>query len=235
VRGRVGFCLAALFCAFLFCLPAALAADAARGNTISLAGSAARDVEPDIAYITLGVAARNSKVEAACAENAAKMNGIVKNLTGYGIEKKDVQTANFSVYPVYAREENRGDRIIAYEAENILTICVRDLNDVGKVIDSALAAGANRLDSVRFSASNEADLRKELLGAAVRDGLEKAAIVAQSAGRRVGALLEANVGNLNTQTRAAKMYDAAANFEQSPVFAGTITITANVNLVFALE
>jgi uncharacterized protein YggE len=151
-----------------------------------------------------------------------------------GIEKKEIKTENLSVRPIYRPEENRREILAAYEVENILTIHIRNLDALGAILDAALAAGANKLSGVRFAASGAAALQKELLREAVRDGREKADIVAQSANRRAGALLRAEVNGVGAQVRAEKTYDAA-NFTGSRIFAGTITLTASVNLVFALE
>ncbi|MDR3348068.1 MAG: SIMPL domain-containing protein [Acidaminococcales bacterium] len=234
MSGRFGFCLALVCCALLFALPAAAAPAAESGDTISVRGSAAREVAPDVAYITLGVSARDEKTEKAGAETAARVDGIVKSLAALGIGKKEIKTENFSVRPVYQPEENRRERAAAYEVENILTIHIRNLDAIGAVIDAALAAGANKFSGVRFAASGAAALQKELLSEAVRDGREKADIVAQSAGRRVGALLRAEVDGAGAQARALKSLDAA-EFAGNQIFAGAITLTASVNLTFALE
>jgi uncharacterized protein YggE len=163
------------------------------------------------------------------------MDSVVKSIAALGIDKSEIKTLKFSVRPVYAQGENREERLVAYEVENILLIRARDLNLIGRVIDSALAAGADRLNGVQFVASGAAALKKELLKEAVRDGREKAAIVAESANRRLGPLLNADVGGDGAVLRAAKVSDETANFAGSQIFAGTITLTAGVNLVFALE
>ena len=227
-------CLAAAFCVMLWISPAAASARPEKVNEVSVIGEAVRDVAPDFAYITVGVSARNSKIQAAGAETAARIDGVVKNLMVFGVKKEEIKTANFSVRPVYAPGESQG-RIAAYEVENILTIRAGDLNTLGALIDAALSAGANRLGGVQFFASGAAAVRKELLSEAVRDGREKAAIVAQSAGRVLGALLRADVGGAGAPARAAKMHDAMGNFAGSQIFAGAITLTASVDLVFALE
>ncbi len=205
-------------------------------DCVTVRGLAERQVAPDTAYVTVGVVSQSSQVETARAENARTIDKMVKALSSYGISGQAIKTSSFNLYPNYA---DQGDtrRVNGYTIENALTVEVKDLNKIGDIIDSLFAAGANRLDGVRFAASNYAALQDELLKEAVADGLRKANIVAKSAGRNVGLLINATVnsgGGLYQPEYRMAIAKGAMN-DSSQVFGGVIKLTADIQLVYELK
>jgi len=60
---------------------------------------------PDIAFITAGVQADAETAQAAMQQQANAMTGVFDALAKAGIEKKDMQTSNFSLQPRYTYVE----------------------------------------------------------------------------------------------------------------------------------
>ena len=228
-----------LFLMLLFCsllTASALAAPNDDMNTITIKGYAQRQVSPDTAFIVIGVVTQHEKVEMSIQQNAAKIDKIIRSLSNFGIVKGDINTSSFDLRPVYTTGNDR--KISAYTLENLLTIKVKDLANIGNILDTAFFQGANRLDGIRFTVSNADNLQKDLLQEAVRDGINKAKLVAGAAGRNIGVLLKADVGN-NTgsypEARMIKSMNDTGGFAASQVFAGNITLTADVVLVYELR
>ena len=210
-----------------------LAAEAER-RAVSVRGTAERQITPDVAFINLGVSTQADRIETARTENAAKIAEIVKNLKKLGVEERNLKTANFDIRPVYVSGQER--QVIGYAVDNVLTVRTTELGRVSLIIDTALAAGGNRLEGVRFSADKTADLRRQLLAEAVKDGQAKAAVTAAAAGCQLGVLLKADVFDVGEyQPRAMRTYDATGSPLQSQVFAGSIRIAVEVALVYELQ
>ncbi len=214
----------------------ALAAPAEKRDTITVNGMAERQVAPDTAYVTVGVVTQNTTVEAARAENARSIARIAKTLADYGISGQAVKTSSFNLYPNYSEERNEQRRVVGYTMENSLTVELKNLDKIGTVIDALFAAGANRLDGVRFAVAGYDALQDELLKEAVADGYRKANLVARSAGRNVGKLANAVInsggGSYQPEYRMAK--SMAAN-DATQIFGGGIKLSASVQLAYELE
>ena len=228
------FVLAALGCTML--ASTAMANQLEGSNTITVRGHAERQVTPDTAFVIIGVVTQHEKVEVARQENAAKIERIVRSMNTLGIANKDISTSSFDLRPVYTTGNDR--KITAYALENVLTVKVKDIKNIGSVVDNAFAQGANRLDGIRFASANADDIQKELLQEAVRDGLSKARLVANAGGRNVGSLIKADIGSNGSvypEARMMKAMNDASGFAGSQVFVGNLVITADVTLVYQMQ
>ena len=211
-------------------------ANAAELRTVSVTGQAEKKVAPDTAYIVLGVVTQSTQVEDARSENAAKINNIVRNLAEFGISKNSIKTKNFTVNPVYERNDYQERKIVAYNLENVLIIETKDLNKIGSIIDSAFRGGSNRLDGIQFTHSNVDAIQKSMIKEAVQDGYEKAKLVLSASGNNVGNLVNASLNSSNTSFRSNN-YELAGKMASdvtSEVFVGDITVSASVNLVYEI-
>ena len=76
-----------------------------------------------------------------------------RSWTAAAIEKKDLKTSNFSVYPQYRTEGADKHQVVTYRASNTVTVTVRDLDKVGDILTKAVAAGSNQISGPNFSIS----------------------------------------------------------------------------------
>lgn len=214
-------------------------ANNANTRTISVSGFAQRQVTPDTAHITVGVVTQSETVEAARAENARLVSQIVKRLTTYNIKEADVRTSSFQLHPVYSNITNQERVIVGYTVENYLTVRVKDVSNIGNVIDATFNAGANRFNGVNFTISNAQEIQEELLKEAVNDGLRKAKIVAGMSSFSVGNLLNATINTDNHQqlARGLTMMEAQAmdSSDNSQIFTGSVLLSASVDLTYELN
>ena len=109
---------------------------------------------------------------------------------------------------------------------------VRRIEDVGKVIDASLAAGATNIGSVGLYASNTDAARREALQQAVAKARAEAEAAASAAGGSLGALLELTVnptgGGPQPMPRFSVMAQSAA--APTPVEAGEHVVTTAVHV-----
>jgi len=153
-------------------------------NTITVSGSGEIYAKPDLALATFSVKSEADTVAEAMAENTKKMNAIISLIKGQGVESKDLKTIGFNIYPryEYRKEETnflppqpQGKRVlVGYEAIQSLQVKIRDMENIGDIIQLATGAGANQVGSLRFTIDNEDELKKRARKEAIQEAKEKA-------------------------------------------------------------
>lgn len=151
-------------------------------------------VAPDRATIHISVQTRAATASAAAAQNASKQKAVFDALRALGLQSDQLSTINYSVTPEQRYEPNKEPVVVGYNVTNTLLVDVKNLSQVGPVIDAALSKGANMITSLQFYASNTEDARRTAIAAAVRKARLDAEAAAAAAGGSVGALLEVTVG-----------------------------------------
>jgi len=125
-------------------------------NTITVNGEGTVKVKPDMAYVNIGCGHHQQTAEDAQRKNSDVMNKVIQALKGMGIAEDDIKTTNYSIYPEQNYDEKTNQSIITgYHVSNMIEVTVRDINNVGNVIDRAGKAGANRMYNVRFTISDD--------------------------------------------------------------------------------
>jgi uncharacterized protein len=191
-------------------------------------------VTPDRAQVLIGVQTRAATAAQAGADNARKTRAVIDAIKARGIPAAQIATSEYNLYPEYDPQPREGPqlpRVIGYVANNTVRIEVRQLDQVGPVIDAALAAGANMVNTIQFFASNVDVARRAALAEAVVRARADAEALARAAGGSLGALLE-----LNTQTPPVRPYPAervmmrmGAADAQTPIEPGQQTLAVWVS------
>ena len=150
----------------------------AEERTLSITGMGSVPLSPDEARIALGVETRGATAREASERNNEAMQSVVEAVKALGVEEKDLKTRYIAVYPEY-RYRNGGEPIlIGYRAVNTLEIRLRGemLEKASDVIDKAIEAGANRVENVVFTMSDELkrSVRAEAIKIAAEDAKSKA-------------------------------------------------------------
>lgn len=214
-------------------------------DTITVTGTATVQLEPDMVVIMLGVEAIDPVVLNAQKAVNETMAKVVEALTGeeLAIAEEDIATAEYYINErhEYNYEEGKSE-MIGYEATAMLSICVRDLEKAGAVIDAAMQAGANRLSGVEFMSSNQTEARDQALTIAVQDGMRKAKVIAAAAGIMLPKLPSSIVeqtGYAYAHTNSIVTFDMAAGaaMESSATTlqAGMLSLNATVQIVYEID
>ena len=113
---------------------------------------------------------------------------------------------------------------------------VRDLAQLGGLIDRLTGAGANQMNGIRFFVDKTENLMDEARRRAIADARRKAELLANEAGARLKRVLTIAEGcarpGPRKMFRAMALQDSAARV---PVAAGEQTIRANVSVTYDLE
>lgn len=206
--------------------------------TISVNGEGVVEVQPDSATISVGVISRNSDASQVQSENSRLASNIINSIAALSIDRKNIRTGNYNFRQLYHFEENNRQVFDGYEVTNSVTIFVNDLSKVGKVIDTALANGANQVDSLNFGIRDREKFQNEALRLAVRDALKKAEIVAAELGKTIIGVCSVSIDSASISApsveRMALMSNMDAKFD-TPIESGTLSCSARVSVEFEIS
>jgi len=188
--------LVTLLCglALLTATPAAAAKDKQQ-RTVSLTGTGTVTASADTAQISTGVISEADTARQALDKNTAAMAKVVAELKAQGIEPKDIQTTNFSVRPRFQQsKDGKPPKIIGYRVVNSVTIRLRDLKQLGAILDKVVTLGSNQIGGITFSVDDPTKLEDEARNRAMQDGIRKAKLYASAAGAALGKVVTIQEG-----------------------------------------
>jgi uncharacterized protein YggE len=146
-------------------------------------------VRPDYADLRLGVTTEASDVRTASAANTAAMHAVIAAIKGRAVADADIQTANLTLNPVYDySRDGHPPRLTGYSFSNVVIVTVRDLTQIGDIVDGAVEAGATTIEGLAFRVSDESAAETAARAAAIRDAAAKAETLAAAAGVTVGSV-----------------------------------------------
>ncbi|WP_043315846.1 SIMPL domain-containing protein [Microbulbifer sp. HZ11] len=207
------------------------------GTLISISAQGEASQVPDIANISAGVVTEADESQAAMQANAEQMEKVMRAIKKAGIEEKDVQTSGISLNPRYDYQPNRERKIIAYQARNSVSITVRKLDDLSKVIDALTAEGANQIHGPSFSIDDPEPLLGEAREKALKMAQARADSYAEALGTKVRRIVSISEGSHGGMPRPMVMRAESAMAKDSastPVAPGETSVSVNVELVFEL-
>jgi len=205
-------------------------------RTITVRGEGRVSAAPDMATITTGVETHAATAKDALTRNSAAMQQIMKVLTDFGIASKDMQTSNFSIYPDYKRtRENQANEVVGYRVLNQLHVKVRDLPQLGKVLDALVQAGSNRIGGVTFGIAEPEGVTDQARVLAIKNAADRAKLYADAAGAGVGKVLQISEQAVHIPVPQPMMRTMAmAEAGSVPVAGGELDIRANITVVYTL-
>jgi len=225
-----------------FALMAGLTLPAFAGS-ITIDGTGEVTAKPDMAIINSGVTTQGATAREALDANTTAMGELIAALKASGIEARDIQTSGFSVNPDYVYSEERDEngytrppKVNGYQVVNTVTVAVRDLTDLGAILDKSVTVGANTISGVSFSVADPTELYNEARKAAFADARAKAELYATAAGSRLDELESISESQgFNTPQPAMYSMRADAAAAPVPVEAGELSFSINVSVQWELE
>ena len=187
-------------------------------------------VAPDRATIQIAVQTRATTATEAASQNATKQQAVLSALRALGLTNDQLSTANYQVYPEQRYEQGKDPVVVGYNVTNTIVADIRRLDQVGRVIDAALAHGANMINSLQFYASNTQAARRGAIASAIEVARADAEAAARAAGGSLGLLLEINITPIIPPQPRPMMMARAAGVAQAdtPINPGEETLTVDV-------
>lgn len=213
--------------------------DDTRGITVS--DSAVVKVPPDTAFVTLGVTNKDKRADNASRANAAKTSAVVKAIVKAGIPKSAVTTVNFSVEPE-VNYKRTPEVIVGYTASNTVQVRTKELDKLGRLIDTAIAAGANKVRGISFDVEDKRALRQKSLRLAGEKAKGKAQAIAEAVGAKLGSVTSASesvdMSEFSTPRNQVPMMGKLGMprlVSSTPIEPGETSVSAHVEIVYSLR
>ncbi|MFB6354142.1 MAG: SIMPL domain-containing protein [Halobacteriales archaeon] len=202
--------------------------------TVSVSASGAVSLDPDLAVVTVVAEATAERADAARSQVAGDVAAVRDALADLGLADDAVTTAYFAIQPEYDHTDD-GREFVGYRAVHALTVEAKP-DDAGAVIDTAVTAGAVRVDGVRFTLTDETrqSAREQALAAAMGNAAADAGAIAAAADLTLD-----GVRSVATGAPVFVPYDGRAVAEdaagQTTIESGPVTVTATVQVVYAVS
>jgi hypothetical protein len=206
-------------------------------NTISVTGSYQTDVDPDQVEITFRVLSDASTAETAAKLNSDKANNLVNALKNAGLEEKDIQTISY-----YSNKNTvwENDRYVdkGYQVVNSMKITSKQIKRIGNLIDVAISNGAEGIDSLAFTLSEEKkeEIYQDAFGKAGDNARERADKMAESIGFKIKGVKTVSLNNPYTPYYAydTLSYPKEAAVSATPIQPQSVNIDISVNVVYEI-
>ncbi len=166
--------------------PVAASAQQNLPRTITVVGDGTVSIQPDVARANIGVEVLNASVEDAAAENSSITGQVLAALAEMGIASEDVQTSGYSVFSERYSPDGSASSEVQYRVTNTVNVLIRNLDDVGAVLDASIKAGANSIYGVEFLLDDATAARSAARAMAVENASATALELAELSGVNVG-------------------------------------------------
>lgn len=161
------------------------------GPVVELTVNETVKARPDIATVGAGVTSRAPTAVAAMQDNAKAMDTVIAKMKALGIAKDDIQTTGINLYAQYDYDQATQKQVFrGYQASNQVSVILRKIDSVGKVLDALVAAGATDLNGPTFSIDDDTQAKAQARKTAMETARNQAMNYAQMAGYTGVKLLE---------------------------------------------
>lgn len=205
-------------------------------RSVTVNGSGTITLTPDMATISVGVSTQDKDAQVALDDNNAQSQAIRETLAKFNIAEDDIKTTNFSIWPRQNYDRDGEITGTVYVVQNTVLITVRDLGQLGKVLDAVVRSGANQINGINFNIADRETAYQQALEAAMDNARNRAEALTNAADVSLG-----EVQNINTYVSGggpivpyqSLAFDTAA--AEVPISGGTMEITVQVTVVYELK
>jgi uncharacterized protein YggE len=212
--------------ALLFAAGAIAQTVPAQRRVIRAYGEASVSVRPDVARISVGVVTQERTASDAATKNAEQAAAVIAALRALLGATAEIRTSSYSLTALI----NAQQQITGFLANNVVEATVADLSLIGRVIDAAIQAGANRVESLRMGLKDDETQRAQALRLAAQKARVKAEAIASGLGVRLGAVISAQEGYQVQPVTNLDRGAIAAAAVATPIEPGTLDVRAAITL-----
>lgn len=170
-------------------------------------------------------------VSGALNQSSQRQQAVIDALTGSGVDRKDISTAQVSVQPQFAGEASTPT---GYRASNTIDVKIRDLGSASDKLARIASTGgdATRINSVNYSIEDDSDLVKDARSRAFDDAKSRAEQYAGLSGLTLGKVLSISEDSGNARPSPVPMPRMA--MDSVPVEPGQQTVSFAVTVIWEL-
>ena len=201
-------------------------------RTITVTGTGIVSLPADQLTVRFLIRTSEWNVNYARDKNAETTTKVITKLKETGILDSDITTVDYRI-----SQDNSNSYPGKYTIVNYVQVLIRDLNNAGTVIDTAVANGANGLTSFSYSATENPNSLREARTLAVQNAQDAASLIAGASGCKIAQVLDIQEGyNPSSYSRSSNsaMLKAIGNSYTTPIEAGNVEITSTVTITYSL-
>jgi uncharacterized protein YggE len=161
-------------------------------RTIRITGKGQLKLRPDTTRITMTLEGLDKDYEAALKRSSDDTEALKELLTGFGFQKSDVKTLQFSVnteYESYREGDEYRQRFAGYRFRHVMKVeFPSDNARLGRILYALAGADVRPEFRLSYTVGDPEAAKKALLAKAVADAREKAAVLTEAAGVALGQL-----------------------------------------------
>jgi len=207
-------------------------------HTIEVVGRGEVRVTPDLALLDFAVETHAHTADQAARGNATLAQKVKQAIQSKLGDKGKMWTVGYNLFPDYSQRPGElAPKIIGYRATNSVHVETGAIDLAGTLIDAAIAAGANRVDSINFGLRDESKARNEAIVKASKDAQAQAQTLASALGVKLKAVFRATTegGERPIPMMARGVSFAAAPNVPTPIQPSEVTVPATVSLAYEIE
>lgn len=213
-----------------------------KGEPFVVSGEGKTYVTPDIANVTVGIQEVGSSLKTVQDSVNKKSQALTDAITKLGVDKNDIKTVSYNIYPQYDYLTSTTNRISGYQVSTNYEIKIRDFEKVNEVLVAATGVGANAIGSVNFEVNDEIEKEKlnEARELAVKEAKDKAEGLSKAAGITLGKIINITE-NQNADNIARPVYATGNDISleksiaQPNIEAGQTEIKVTVSLSYEIR
>ncbi len=206
---------------------------AASNATVSVGSDATVERAPDEATVTVAAVGHGETAAAARTNVSGDADAIRSALEGEGAT---VTSSQFSVRPEYDYHDG-GRELVGYVAVHTVEAETSDVDGVGTLVDTAVDNGADRVQGITYSLSDEtrSDAREDALTTAMDRARGDARTLATAEDRSVGDAVTIQTNDGGQPVVRAEYETAADAGGQTNISPGPVTVEVSVQVTYELE
>ena len=212
--------------------------NASTEHVVTVTASSDVKVVPDKARVNVSVSNQADAASTCQEANAQLVDAVVDALRAAGVADKSIQTTGTNLYPMRDYSGMGTSTIVGYEMSTTLTVSDLAIDDIGPILQAAVAAGATDVSGIQYYSSTYDEAYADALRAAIDAAGEKAQVIAEASKVKIGGIVNVVEGYQNMAYR----YDNGAAFAavdtaegaSMKAMPGEIAVTAQVTVSFAI-
>ena len=207
-------------------------------RTVSVSGNGQISVEPDTGYFTVGVEVTAETADEALTESNATVEAVTAALIGIGIAEDDITLGHFSIWPEYDYRDESAPTLRGFRVSHQLSVTVREIDQTGSALSTAVEAGANVVNSVHFGVEDPTAALDQAREKAFENAQHKANELARLSNGSLGVIVSISENSFipGPIDRYAYGEEAAADaIAAVPINPGESTFSVNVQVVWELN
>ena len=206
-------------------------------RTLSVNGTGKVYLTPDIVYLSIGVHTEGKNAAEAVDENTSLTTRVANAIKAFKIDEKDIQTSNFNISPQQQFDPNGKPTGITYMVDNTVYVTLRDLSQIGDLLDTVVKAGANNVYGITFDVADREPALSEARKLAVASARKQAEELTLAGGVTLGEVqtISSYSGSFPVPVYEGKGGGMMSTASSVPISPGQLVLTVDVSIIYEIR